>query len=137
MKPAKMLLSLAAAAATALAASPAPAKPAPGQKPVMRVVSGSIVHTRRPGSVVICARGRVGTSGWTNATLTPRVYVAPPANGIWEVDFTARPPGGIVAQVVTPIAARRSWSAPRNLRGIRIVARTNSILVRTSRRSAC
>lgn len=138
MKPAKMLISLFAAAAMALAASPAPAKPPAGQRPVMRVVSGSIIYTRRPGWVVICARGRVGTRGWTRAMLTPRVYIAPPANGIWEVDFTARPPRGIVAQVVTPIAARRSWAAPRSLRGIRIVSRTNSIVVRApSRRSAC
>ncbi|MET1111659.1 MAG: hypothetical protein ABWX67_09060 [Allosphingosinicella sp.] len=138
MKPAKMLISLFGAAAVTLAASPAPARHSAGQKPVMRVVSGSIIYTRRPGMVLICARGRVGSRGWTNAMLTPRVYVAPPANGIWEVDFTARPPHGIVAQVVTPIAARRSWAAPRNLRGIRIVSRTNSIVVRApSRRSAC
>ena len=104
----------------------------------MRVVAGSIIYTRKPGSVLICARGRVGTRGWTNARLTPRVYVAPPANGIWEVDFTARPPHGIVAQVVTPISAKHYWAAPRNLRGIRIVSRTNSIVVRApSRRSAC
>ena len=138
MKPAKMLISLFGAAAVALTAAPAPAKAPAGQEPVMRVVSGSIIYTRRPGSVLICARGRVGTRGWTNAMLTPRVYIRPPANGIWEVDFTARRPRGIVAQVVTPIAARRSWSAPRNLRGIRIVGRANSIVVRApSRRSAC
>jgi hypothetical protein len=138
MKPAKMLISLIGAAAMALAASAAPAKAPAGQRPVMRVVSGSIIYTRRPGMVLICARGRVGTTGWTHAMLTPRVYVAPPANGIWEIDFTARPPHGIVPQVVTPISAQRSWAAPRSLRGIRIVSRTNSIVVRApSRRSAC
>jgi hypothetical protein len=138
MKPAQMLTGLVGVAAMALAASPAPAKPSAGQEPVMRVFSGSIIYTRKPGSVLICARGRVGTTGWTNAMLTPRVYVMPPANGIWEVDFTARPPRGIVPQVVTPIAASRSWAAPRSLRGIRIVSRTNSIVVRApSRRSAC
>ena len=138
MKPAKLLIHLIGAAAMALAASPAPAKPPAGQRPVMRVVSGSIVYTRKPGSVLICARGQVGTRGWTNAMLTPRVYVARPANGIWEVDFTARPPRGIVPQVVTPISAKRYWSAPRNLRGIRIVTRTNSLVIRApSRRSAC
>ena len=137
MKPAKMLFPL-FAAAVAFGAPPAPAKAPAGQEPVMRVVSGSIIYTRRPGWVMICARGRVGTRGWTNAMLTPRVYVAAPANGIWEVDFTARRPSGIVPQVVTPIAARRGWAAPPNLRGIRIVARTNSIVVRApSRRSAC
>lgn len=138
MKSAKRLITLIGAAAMALAASPAPARPAAGQKPVMRVVSGSIIYTRRPGSVLICALGRVGSRGWTNEMLTPRVYVAPPANGIWEVDFTARPPRGIVAQVVTPISAQRYWAAPRSLRGVRIVSRTNSIVVRAaSRRSLC
>lgn len=137
MKPAKRLIGL-IGAAMALAASPAPAKAPVGQKPVMRVVSGSIIFTRVPGSVLICARGRVGTRGWTNAMLTPRVYVAPPANGIWEVDFTARPPSGIVPQVVTPIAAELSWAAPRNIRGVRILSRTNSIVVRApSGRSLC
>jgi hypothetical protein len=138
MNPAKMLIGLVGAAAMALAASPATAKPRAGQQPVMRVESGSIIYTRRPGWVVICARGRVGTTGWRDAMLTPRVYVASPAKGIWEVDFTARPPRGIVPQVVTPIAARRTWVAPPNLKGIRIVSRTNSIVVRApSRRSAC
>ncbi|HET9640953.1 MAG TPA: hypothetical protein VFP12_17300 [Allosphingosinicella sp.] len=138
MKPAKMLIGLFGAAAMALGGSPAPAKAPAGQRPVMRVVSGSIIYTRKPGSVMICARGRVGTRGWTNAMLTPRVYIAPPANGIWEVDFTARPPRGIVPQVVTPISARRYWAAHRGLRGIRIVSRTNSIVVRApSRRSVC
>ena len=127
-----------AVTAAALAGAPAAAKPPQGQRPVMRVVEGSIIHLRKPGSVLICARGRVGTGGWTAATLTPRVYIAPPANGIWEVDFTARPPRGIVPQVVMPIRAKRYWAAPGGLRGVKIVSRTNSIVVRLpSRRSIC
>ncbi|HYD37035.1 MAG TPA: hypothetical protein VEA60_05445, partial [Allosphingosinicella sp.] len=112
MRPAATILLAFAAASAALAGAPAAAKPAPGQKPVMRVVEGSIVPSRRPGSVLICARGLVSTGGWSAATLTPRVYVAPPANGIWEVDFTARPPVGIVPQVIRPIRAKRFWTAP-------------------------
>jgi hypothetical protein len=138
MKAAKVVTGLLGAAAVALAASPAPATTHAGREPVMRVTAGSIIYTRRPGSVLICARGLVRSGGWSDARLTPRVYVAPPANGIWEVDFTAQPPSGISTQAITRISARRSWAAPRSLRGIRIVARNNSIVVRAaSRRSIC
>jgi len=127
-----------AAAALTAAAIPAAAKPPAGQRPVMRVVQASIIPLRKPGSVLICARGRVGSTGWTNATLTPRVYIAPPPGGIWEVDFTAKPPSEIVPQVVRPISARRVWAAPGGMRGVRIVSRTNSIVARLgSRRSIC
>jgi hypothetical protein len=124
--------------ATALAAMPAPAKPPAGQKPVMRVEAGSVTFLRVPGMVLICARGQVGSPGWTNATLTPRVIPARPAGGIWAVDFTAKPPSGIVPQVVTPINAERRWAAPARLKAVRIISRTNSIVVRVpSERSAC
>lgn len=138
MKPAKMLIGLFGMAAAALGPSPAAAGSHAGQEPVMRVVAGSVIYTRRPGTVLICARGQVRSGGWTRAMLTPRTYVAAPANGIWEFDFTARPPSGMAAQVISPVAARRLWAAPRNFRGVRIVARDNSIVVRApSRRSLC
>ena len=138
MKPAKILIGLFAMAAAAFGPGPAVARSHTGQEPVMRVTTASVIYTRRPGTVLICARGRVRSGGWTRVMLTPRIYVAPPANGIWEFDFTARPPRGMSTQVITPVAARRTWAAPRRFRGVRIVARDNSLVVRApSRRSLC
>jgi hypothetical protein len=139
MKPAKTLALLFVAAVLAMG-SPAGAKRPAGQRPVMKVLAGSIGSLRVPGMMLICARGQVNSGGWTNGTLTPRVYVVRPRNGIWEVDFTATPPrpGTMVPHVVTPISAEKRWAAPARMRGVRIVGATNSIVVRyPSTNSVC
>lgn len=72
-------------------------------------------------SIEITVTGEVPTSGYKNHVLVRRVYVTPPADGIWEYDMFTCKPGGIVAQVITPVTAKAKWeSPPRGLKGIRV-----------------
>lgn len=122
---------LAAAASLLLAGSAAVnAKPAPApQKLVIRVRGASVMVIRTPHSVQICARASVPTAGWTNPQLRPVIYVHAPPNGIWDFDFVATPPTGIVPQVITPIKAARTWTPyPAQLKGVRVNGANGSVV---------
>jgi hypothetical protein len=72
-------------------------------------------------SITVTANGEVPTGGYTNVVLVQRVYVKPPADGIWEFDMFACKPSGIVIQVITPVSATIKWEGPpRSLKGIRV-----------------
>jgi hypothetical protein len=73
-------------------------------------------------SLVVNVDGQVNTGGWTNPTLTPRTYVAPPTNGVWEYDFRAVPPSGMATQAITPISGSHTWAdyPAAGLKGIRV-----------------
>lgn len=75
-----------------------------------------------PQQLVVEAFGQVMTGGWTNPTLQPRTYVAPPTGGVWEFDFTAVKPSGMVTQALTPISASHTWPGQptADLKGIRV-----------------
>lgn len=62
-----------------------------------------------PPTLVVTATGEVPTGGWSNPQLVRRVYVVPPADGIWEYDLTAEPPTGIATQVITKLKATNRW----------------------------
>ena len=88
----------------------------------------SIVKTNPPG-LAINVEGEVRTSGWTGFALNHYVYVNPPADGIYEADMVAVPPGGIVLQVITPFAHDETWPAfpAEHLKGFRVYSATNSV----------
>ena len=96
----------------------------------------AFVLKSNPPQVGITAQGWVPTSGWSNPTLTPWVYIVPPADGIQDFDFVATPPTGIILPVVTPIAAhavinrnpKDYWGAGKALAGVRIHARENDVV---------
>jgi hypothetical protein len=78
--------------------------------------------------VLIEAEGTVPTSGWTDPELSAYVYVKPPADGIYEFDFCATPPVGIVSEVITDVTARPYiMEAPENFRGVRVYASLNKL----------
>lgn len=56
--------------------------------------------TNTPPSVVIGALGTVPTSGWSDARLVPRMYVTPPPDGLWDFDFIAGAPTGIIYNLI-------------------------------------
>lgn len=62
-----------------------------------------------PPQLRVIAEGEVPTGGWTSPALNRRVYVAPPADSIWEYDFVAIPPSGMATQVMTRISAEDTW----------------------------
>ncbi|HEY0429617.1 MAG TPA: DUF5818 domain-containing protein [Pyrinomonadaceae bacterium] len=81
-----------------------------------------------PAKLVITAFGTVGTPGWSNAHLVEHIYVAPPADGIYEFDFEAEPPTGNVIQVVMPIKSHPFMTTETpDMKGIRVIAKTNSM----------
>ena len=86
----------------------------------------SIMKTNPP-QLAIFAKGTVRTGGWTNPELVEVVYIAPPADGIYDYEFRATPPTGPSTDALTPIEAKTiRASIPSDLKGVRVVAETNS-----------
>ena len=91
-------------------------------------VSLSILK-KNPPILHIDAKGKTRTSGYTNVRLEPRIYVKPPADGIYEFDFVATEPSGVAAQVLTDVEAAYDWdSYPDELKGVKLYAETNDIV---------
>ncbi len=78
----------------------------------------------------VYASGTVPTSGWANARLSPVVYKISPSDGIWEYQFIAEKPGGITRQTITHIHAEFSIDLHRQMRGIRVTAKENQMVLR-------
>ncbi len=83
-----------------------------------------------PPILTINAEGRVRTGGYSKARLEPRIYVHPPADGIYEFDFVATPPPGMATQVISPIKAEPyHWEDyPKDLKGVKVYAEENSMV---------
>ncbi len=80
-----------------------------------------------PPMLSITAAGNVTTGGWTNPVLIPYVYIVPPEDGMYEFDFSANRPTGIVIQAISPIAASTIMEEiPKELKGVRIHASVNA-----------
>lgn len=79
--------------------------------------------------LTIAAIGLAPTTGWTHGRLSPAVYVKPPADGVWDFDFLADAPIGIVAEVLTPISAAWFGFAPDWCKGVRVHAADNQVAV--------
>ena len=78
----------------------------------------------------IRAEGKVRTSGWTNPMLVPRTYVTPPADGIWDVDFVADPPTGIVLFFLDTKTAELTIELSgeyEGIKGIRVHSETGQV----------
>ena len=97
-------------------------------------VSIGLIKTMPP-KLLLAASGEVPTSGWKKPSLEPWFYVNPPEDGVQDFDFVAKPPIGIVAEVISPVEAsliiERSpfdyWGPGRPLNGVRVHSRTNII----------
>src|SRR4051794_6048236 len=80
-----------------------------------------------PPQLSIHASGHVTTTGWSDPQLEPHKTLQPPTDGIYDFDFVAERPTGIVAQHVSPIEAHYTMRTfPETLRGVRIHASQNS-----------
>ena len=80
--------------------------------------------------VVVIAEGVTTTGGWTNPTLSPWVYIAPPEGGIYDFTFLARPPAPdlMVTEALTPIEAELILrDPPDDFRGVRVHAGDTSV----------
>jgi len=85
-------------------------------------VTLNVIRTSPP-ALLIRARGLALTTGWKNPSLSKYTYIIEPAGGIFDFDFHAEPPTGIVLQVLAPIVAeyllKGDWTM---LKGVRIHA---------------
>ncbi|MBS1502099.1 MAG: hypothetical protein JST32_08565 [Bacteroidetes bacterium] len=87
----------------------------------------------QPPALLIHATGHTLTGQYTSIALNPRIYVRPPADGIWEFDFTGDPPTGIHDQLVTPVTADYEWKdVPATVKGIKIYSASNYKVVMLS-----
>lgn len=87
---------------------------------------------QKEGKAVIQATGTVTTSGWSNPTLSPVIYVVEPKNGIWEYQFVAESPGGSITNpVITKLTTPEvSINLHKKMKGVRVTAQQGEMLLR-------
>jgi hypothetical protein len=95
---------------------------------IMKVLSVEAgVLKSNPPQLLVEAEGQVNTSGWKNFQLQPYIYVVPPADGMWDMDFTGDAPTGIILPVVRPAHASITVPLPKWCKGVRIHAAQNTL----------
>ncbi len=94
---------------------------------ILKVESVEIkILKSNPPQVLIESGGLVSTTGWTNPQLI--LSKKAPVDGIYEFDFCATPPTGMVAQIIVPIQASYHFEEiPEDFKGVRVNSATNSI----------
>jgi len=128
MKIVARMICMAASAALAVGGTAAEAK-AMAPKLVMKVNAASVMVVKSAHGLRICAVGTVPTAGWTKPTLRPLVYVHAPTDGIYDFDFEATPPSGIVIQRLSIVRAFKVWpNAPKGVKGVRIHGANNAVV---------
>lgn len=97
-------------------------------KKVIKVTEVSLkILKRNPPTLSVTAKGSVSSGGWSNAQLTPFIYIIPPLDGIYEFDFVADEPTDISIQVISEIISQSFiWDDfPANLKGVKIYDSSN------------
>lgn len=94
---------------------------------VTEVKAHILPHKPLPPFISVTALGMVSTTGWTHPRLSPRFYIAPPENGLWDLDFVADSPIGIVCPVVLPITAQCILPTPDWCKGVRVHSASNNV----------
>ena len=80
-----------------------------------------------PPKLAIEVDALVPTSGYADPELVEYIYVHPPLDGIYELDFYATPPSGPAVQVISPISAKYVMEPmPEQLKGVKVYASNNN-----------
>ena len=89
----------------------------------MRVKESDPPHVR------VKAYGTTRTGGWTTAKLVQIIHIAPPKDGIIELNFVADEPTGGSTDAITPIESEELnlGLVPEGTKGVRVIAETNSV----------
>jgi len=101
-----------------------------GQELVQKVDSAVVERGKSGDSLVLTVTGEVAGPGYTDAAFLPRIYPAPPADGIYEVDVVAtRPAGSMVAQP-TKVEVAHAWSRypAAHIKAVRFMAQGNQVV---------
>lgn len=81
-----------------------------------------------PNRLVVSARGRTNSDRWSSPRLVARDHPVPPADGIQDFHFFARPPGSVDTQNAPEIKANGAVDpVPEWLKGVRVLAGKNSL----------
>lgn len=128
-------LAFAALSVTVLAACQAPtqaAEPARGRPPgsaerqLAEITSVTVAKTS-PNSITVTVKAMAPTPGYSHFRLKPVTYIQAPPDGIYDLTAVGVPPGGIVAQVLSPVSFTYAWQTyPGELKGVRVHALSNS-----------
>jgi hypothetical protein len=90
-------------------------------------IENLIVIPEQPPAIVVSALGSVTASGWTQPDLAPWMYIAPPPDGILDLDFVASSPTGIALQVISKIGVAKTFAVPNPVKGVRVHSSQNKI----------
>ena len=101
-----------------------------GQEPIVKIAAAVVEPGKTADSLILKATGETAGPGYTDATLLPRIYPAPPADGIYEVDVVATKPAGAMVANPTPIEVKETWShyPAAHLKAVRFMAKGNQVM---------
>lgn len=95
---------------------------------ILKVDRVSLAMARsNPALLLISAIGTTPTLGWRNGQLLPCTYIAPPQDGIWDMDFVGESPEIGLTQLDENFPAYLSIVKPSWCTGVRIRASLNFI----------
>jgi hypothetical protein len=88
-----------------------------------------VVQESLPPHAQVRAYGTTRTGGWTNGRLIQIVHVAPPKDGMIELNFVADEPTGGSTDAITPIESAELdlGLVPEGTKGVRVIAETNCV----------
>ncbi len=93
---------------------------APTEGPVHDVVSVSLTSAEGAyPDLYMVAVGKTRTLGWRKAALLPRVYIVPPADGIYDFDMIAIG-GSCLTAIGSVIATMPLIERPEGFKGVRV-----------------
>jgi len=80
------------------------------------------------GALEVRACGTVPALGWSAPELIPHTHVAPPRDGIYDVDFVAEAPERGSPSVIDVLIAEVRLPLPRTAKGVRVHGSTNAMV---------
>jgi hypothetical protein len=88
-----------------------------------------VVQESLPPHAQVTASGTTRTGGWTNGRLIQIIHVAPPKDGMIELNFVADEPTGASTDAITPIESAKLdlGLVPEGTKGVRVIAETNCV----------
>lgn len=101
-----------------------------GQEMIQKIDSASVEPGKTADSVVLKVNGQAAGPGYTDAAFLPRIYPAPPPDGVYEVDVVATKPAGAAVAQPTPIEIAHAWPhyPAARLKAVRFMAKGNEVV---------
>lgn len=100
-----------------------------GQEPILKVDAATVTPGKTADSLLLKANGMAPGPAYKDAVFVPRIYPAPPPDGIYEVDVVATKTADTGGGVPTPIEVKGDWTnyPKAHLKAVRFMAKTNAV----------